>query len=64
MGDDMSAVFIGLAAVVIYVIGIFMGVWIGRSKPSDSANNWRGAVPKSDKAPPKPTIRPSPPGKE
>ena len=65
MGDDMSAILVGLAAVFIYVIGIFMGIWIGRSYPKqETDDNWRGAIPQSREAPPKPIIRPSPPGKE
>lgn len=61
---NMSAAIIGLAAVAIYAIGIFIGLWIGRGRSNSGASNWRGAVPKSDKAPPKPIIRPLPPGKE
>lgn len=64
MGNDMSAILVGLAAVFIYVIGIFMGMWLGRSHPKKNTNNWSGAILDLGIAPPKPIIRPSPPGKE
>ena len=54
----MSAAIIGLATVAIYASGVFMGLWIGRGKSNGGTSNWRGAVPKSDKAPPKPPHNP------
>ena len=58
MGDDMGAVLVGAIVAGIYATGVFMGIWIGRGESSRNTNNWRGAVPKSRKAPPKPPHNP------
>lgn len=55
----MSAILIGLAAVLIYAIGVFIGLWLGRGYAKQEASNWNGAIPISRESPPKPMHNPN-----
>lgn len=37
----MTVIAFGVAVTLVYVIGVFMGVWIGRTYPSKTTTNWR-----------------------